>query len=39
MFLHAWQLDVPHPATGETLRLHAPLPAELDAFLRTLPDA
>lgn len=39
MFLHAWQLDVPHPATGETLRLHAPLPAELDAFLRTLQDA
>lgn len=39
MFLHAWQLDVTHPLTGEPLRLHAPLPAELDAFLRTLPTA
>ncbi len=29
MFLHAWRLEVPHPATGAPLRLEAPLPAEL----------
>jgi 23S rRNA pseudouridine955/2504/2580 synthase len=29
MFLHAWRLQLPHPATGETLKLEAPLPAEL----------
>ena len=29
MFLHAWKLELPHPATGERLRLEAPLPPEL----------
>ncbi len=29
MFLHAWKLELPHPVTGETLRLEAPLPKEL----------
>jgi 23S rRNA pseudouridine955/2504/2580 synthase len=29
MFLHAWKLELPHPISGETLRLEAPLPKEL----------
>jgi 23S rRNA pseudouridine955/2504/2580 synthase len=29
MFLHAWKLELPHPVTGERLRLEAPLPPEL----------
>jgi 23S rRNA pseudouridine955/2504/2580 synthase len=29
MFLHAWRLEIPHPATGAPLRLEAPLPPEL----------
>jgi 23S rRNA pseudouridine955/2504/2580 synthase len=29
MFLHAWKLELPHPATGAPLRLRAPLPPEL----------
>jgi 23S rRNA pseudouridine955/2504/2580 synthase len=29
MFLHAWKLELPHPVTGQTLRLEAPLPPEL----------
>jgi 23S rRNA pseudouridine955/2504/2580 synthase len=33
MFLHAWKLEVPHPATGVPLRLSAPLPPELQAVL------
>jgi 23S rRNA pseudouridine955/2504/2580 synthase len=33
MFLHAWKLEVPHPATGAPLRLSAPLPPELQAVL------
>jgi 23S rRNA pseudouridine955/2504/2580 synthase len=33
MFLHAWRLRLPHPVSGETLALHAPLPQELRAFL------
>jgi 23S rRNA pseudouridine1911/1915/1917 synthase len=27
--LHAWRLEVPHPATGRTLRVEAPVPADL----------
>jgi 23S rRNA pseudouridine955/2504/2580 synthase len=33
MFLHAWKLELPHPATGAPLRLTAPLPPELQAVL------
>jgi 23S rRNA pseudouridine955/2504/2580 synthase len=29
MFLHAWQLEVPHPSTGAALRLEAEIPPEL----------
>ncbi|HEX7383466.1 MAG TPA: RluA family pseudouridine synthase [Burkholderiaceae bacterium] len=36
MFLHAAALDVRHPASGEPLHLEAPLPAECEAFLRSL---
>jgi 23S rRNA pseudouridine955/2504/2580 synthase len=33
MFLHAWRLELPHPATGAPLRLAAPLPPELREVL------
>ena len=33
MFLHAWKLAFVHPASGERLKLEAPLPSELEAFL------
>ncbi len=36
MFLHAWQLELMHPLTGEPLRLQAPLPPHLEMFLDTL---
>ncbi|HKX95598.1 MAG TPA: RluA family pseudouridine synthase [Methylibium sp.] len=36
MFLHAAQLRFEHPATGETLELHAPLPLECKALLAAL---
>ena len=29
MFLHAWRMELPHPVTGERLRLEAPLPEAL----------
>jgi 23S rRNA pseudouridine1911/1915/1917 synthase len=32
-FLHAAQLEVAHPRTGEQIALRSPLPAELQAFL------
>jgi 23S rRNA pseudouridine1911/1915/1917 synthase len=32
-FLHAEQLGLRHPRTGETMRFKAPLPADLQAFL------
>jgi 23S rRNA pseudouridine1911/1915/1917 synthase len=32
-FLHAWRLALPHPRDGATLRLEAPLPADMLAFL------
>jgi len=35
-FLHAAQLEFPHPKTGKVLQLEAPLPAELEAFLQSL---
>lgn len=36
MFLHASRMGVIHPVSGEPLRLEAPLPDELCAFLRIL---
>ncbi|MEC5208175.1 RluA family pseudouridine synthase [Vogesella urethralis] len=39
MFLHAANLSLPHPLTGEPLALHAPLPKELTRFLDTLEQA
>ena len=36
MFLHAWRLDVLHPAQGQRLQLAAPLPAELCAAFTAL---
>lgn len=35
MFLHAWRLQLRHPATGEALTLLAELPAELADFVTT----
>ena len=40
MFLHAWRFRCQHPASGATLELQAPLPAELAQFLSwVLPHA
>jgi len=39
MFLHSSDTVIRHPLTGEELRLHAPLPKELDNFLKKLGDA
>ena len=39
MFLHAWRLQFSHPASGERIELHAPLPAELLSFPKHLPPA
>ena len=36
MFLHAAELRFVHPATGTEVSLRAPLPPELDAFIRAL---
>ena len=36
MFLHAARISFPHPLTGESLTLEAPLAPELQAFLNTL---
>jgi 23S rRNA pseudouridine955/2504/2580 synthase len=36
MFLHAWKMDFPHPAKEERIRLEAPLPEGLAAFLARL---
>jgi 23S rRNA pseudouridine955/2504/2580 synthase len=33
MFLHAWQLQFDHPASGERIALQAPLPPELQKFV------
>jgi 23S rRNA pseudouridine1911/1915/1917 synthase len=35
--LHAASLEFPHPVTGETVSVRSPLPADLEAFLETLP--
>ena len=39
MFLHAESLTLPHPMTGETLLLRAPLAPELSAYLESLHGA
>jgi 23S rRNA pseudouridine955/2504/2580 synthase len=39
MFLHAARIELTHPASGETLALEAPLPAELAGFLDVLTAA
>jgi hypothetical protein len=40
MFLHAWRLQIVHPAIGEEMHLQAPLAAELLPFLQArLPAA
>ena len=36
MFLHAWKLAFVHPQTGARLKLVAPLPPDLDHFVRRL---
>jgi 23S rRNA pseudouridine955/2504/2580 synthase len=36
MFLHAWKLSLPHPLTGQTLSLQAPLPPELLEVLKAM---
>ncbi len=36
MFLHAAQLKLVHPLTGEPLELEAPLPPDLRDFLKRL---
>lgn len=36
MFLHAWRLQLTHPATGEVLTLSAELPPELKRFYESL---
>lgn len=39
MFLHSAETVIKHPVSGQTLRLPAPLPAELDSFLQKLRNA
>jgi 23S rRNA pseudouridine955/2504/2580 synthase len=36
MFLHAWKLAFVHPLGGETLKLEAQLPQELENFISAL---
>ncbi len=36
MFLHAWKITFPHPLSGASLALEAPLPLALVAFLEKL---
>lgn len=36
MFLHAHELSLPHPVSGEPLTINAPLPPELTQFLKNL---
>lgn len=39
LFLHAWRLVFATPATGDLVRLEAPVPPELEAVLAALRDA
>ena len=36
MFLHAWKISFPHPASGEAMKLEAPLPEALAGFLKKI---
>ena len=36
MFLHAWKMSLPHPVTGASMTLIAPLPDVLDSFVKKL---
>ncbi|MFZ4536808.1 RluA family pseudouridine synthase [Propionivibrio sp.] len=36
MFLHAWKMQLPHPISGESMALEAPLPEALESFLQKL---
>ncbi|MES2354752.1 MAG: RluA family pseudouridine synthase [Pseudomonadota bacterium] len=36
MFLHAYRITFSHPLSGQAMEITAPLPAELEAFLRSL---
>jgi len=36
MFLHAGELELAHPLSGDALKLHAPLPEDLSRFLDSL---
>lgn len=36
MFLHAYRITIKHPLSGEKLLLEAPLPGELDSFIKKL---
>lgn len=36
MFLHSWETSLRHPVSGEKLKLTAPLPPELEKFLKLL---
>lgn len=36
MFLHAWKMRFPHPASGDSMQVEAPLPMALQEFLQHL---
>ena len=36
MFLHAWSMKLPHPATGSAIDLKAEAPDELQAFIQSI---
>lgn len=36
VMLHAWKLSLPHPVSGETLELEAPLPEDFKAVIEAL---
>ncbi|GGP17522.1 RluA family pseudouridine synthase [Silvimonas iriomotensis] len=39
MFLHAWQLTLAHPISGDELKIEAPLPTELAQFVEATTQA
>jgi 23S rRNA pseudouridine1911/1915/1917 synthase len=34
--LHAWKLKVPHPLTGEMIKVQAPIPEDIESFYRLM---
>lgn len=38
MFLHAWQLNIAHPQNEQRLQLEAPLPEDLEIFIKKLSE-